>query len=347
MPASDLEPPFDHGVASFDPTADSVVLWTRAPGVARVRWCVARRPARGGAEAGGRRPGGVGRGRGARRGRPLRGGHRRRARRRRPATATGSRPARRARRWAAPARCRPRGTDARAHRRRLLRRLVARPLHRLPGARRRRRRPGPARRRLHLRDPGQGQRPRPRARPRGRVARRLPGRATRQCRSDADLARPAPAPPDGHHVGRPRRRRQRLPRRRQAPRPQRARALAGAAAGRGDRPAGVAARPPARSRPTRCTLYRSFAVGDLAEIVLLDTRIIGRDVQPDDDGTLPYDDPRRSMLGDDAAGVGPRAGARHHPALVPARHRRRAQPHGAAGRARRHTSATWHRRATR
>ena len=32
---------------------------------------------------------------------------------------------------------------------------------------------------------------------------------------------------------------------------------------------------------------------------MLDTRIIGRDVQPDDDGTLPYDDPRRSMLGDD------------------------------------------------
>ena len=31
-----IEPPFDHGVASFDPTSDSVVLWTRAPGVARV-----------------------------------------------------------------------------------------------------------------------------------------------------------------------------------------------------------------------------------------------------------------------------------------------------------------------
>ena len=41
MPASDLEPPFVSGVASFDPTGESVILWTRAPGVARVRWCVA------------------------------------------------------------------------------------------------------------------------------------------------------------------------------------------------------------------------------------------------------------------------------------------------------------------
>ena len=46
------------------------------------------------------------------------------------------------------------------------------------------------------------------------------------------------------------------------------------------------------------TLYRSLTLGDLAEVVLLDTRIIGRDVQPDDDATLPYDDRRRSMLGD-------------------------------------------------
>src|SRR5688572_5692994 len=28
-----LEAPFVHGVASFDPTAESVLLWTRAPGV--------------------------------------------------------------------------------------------------------------------------------------------------------------------------------------------------------------------------------------------------------------------------------------------------------------------------
>ena len=46
MTGTAIEPPFDHGVASFDPTSDSVVLWTRAPGVARVRWCVA--PAEGG-----------------------------------------------------------------------------------------------------------------------------------------------------------------------------------------------------------------------------------------------------------------------------------------------------------
>ena len=47
------------------------------------------------------------------------------------------------------------------------------------------------------------------------------------------------------------------------------------------------------------TLYRSFTVGDLGEIVVLDTRIIGRDVQPDDDGTLPFDDPGAPMLGDE------------------------------------------------
>jgi alkaline phosphatase D len=34
--------PFSHGVASFDPSPESVLLWTRAPGVGRVRWCVAR-----------------------------------------------------------------------------------------------------------------------------------------------------------------------------------------------------------------------------------------------------------------------------------------------------------------
>ncbi|HEX6425674.1 MAG TPA: alkaline phosphatase D family protein [Acidimicrobiales bacterium] len=46
------------------------------------------------------------------------------------------------------------------------------------------------------------------------------------------------------------------------------------------------------------TVYRSFAIGDLAELVLLDTRIAGRDQQADDDPALPYDDPDRSMLGD-------------------------------------------------
>jgi alkaline phosphatase D len=46
------------------------------------------------------------------------------------------------------------------------------------------------------------------------------------------------------------------------------------------------------------TVYRSFAVGDLAELVLLDTRIAGRDQHADDHPSLPYDDPDRSMLGD-------------------------------------------------
>jgi alkaline phosphatase D len=46
------------------------------------------------------------------------------------------------------------------------------------------------------------------------------------------------------------------------------------------------------------TVYRSFAIGDLAELVVLDTRIVGRDQQADDDPAVPYDDPGRSMLGD-------------------------------------------------
>jgi alkaline phosphatase D len=46
-------------------------------------------------------------------------------------------------------------------------------------------------------------------------------------------------------------------------------------------------------------VYRSFTVGDLAEVVLMDTRIVGRDVQADDEASVPYDDPGRSLLGDD------------------------------------------------
>jgi alkaline phosphatase D len=47
------------------------------------------------------------------------------------------------------------------------------------------------------------------------------------------------------------------------------------------------------------SVYRSFTIGDLAELLVLDTRIIGRDQQADEDPSLPYDDPRRSMLGDE------------------------------------------------
>ncbi len=45
--------------------------------------------------------------------------------------------------------------------------------------------------------------------------------------------------------------------------------------------------------------WRSIPIGDLAEVVLLDTRIAGRDRQPGDDDAIPRDDPRRSLLGDD------------------------------------------------
>lgn len=44
-------------------------------------------------------------------------------------------------------------------------------------------------------------------------------------------------------------------------------------------------------------LYRSFAIGDLADLVMLDTRVIGRDEQVDRADVLALEDPRRSMLG--------------------------------------------------
>ncbi|HVF15026.1 MAG TPA: alkaline phosphatase D family protein, partial [Acidimicrobiales bacterium] len=58
---------------------------------------------------------------------------------------------------------------------------------------------------------------------------------------------------------------------------------------------------PARlSDPDRPTVtWRSVVVGDLAELILLDTRIVGRDLQPGDEGALPRDDPQRSLLGDE------------------------------------------------
>lgn len=46
-------------------------------------------------------------------------------------------------------------------------------------------------------------------------------------------------------------------------------------------------------------VWRSVAIGDLAELVVLDTRIAGRDQQADDEAALPWDDPDRSLLGDE------------------------------------------------
>jgi len=45
--------------------------------------------------------------------------------------------------------------------------------------------------------------------------------------------------------------------------------------------------------------WRSFAIGDLAELVLLDTRLSGRDRQAGDEGSPDRDDPNRSLLGDE------------------------------------------------
>jgi len=56
---------------------------------------------------------------------------------------------------------------------------------------------------------------------------------------------------------------------------------------------------PVREAPSarQPQLYRSFAVGDLADLVMLDTRVIGRDAQVDRADVLDVEDPRRSLLG--------------------------------------------------
>lgn len=44
--------------------------------------------------------------------------------------------------------------------------------------------------------------------------------------------------------------------------------------------------------------YRSFEIGDLAELILLDSRIVGRDSQASNPGAKTVEDPTRSLLGD-------------------------------------------------
>lgn len=44
-------------------------------------------------------------------------------------------------------------------------------------------------------------------------------------------------------------------------------------------------------------VYRSFAIGDLADLVMLDTRLVGRDQQVERANVLGVEDPRRSILG--------------------------------------------------
>ncbi|MGI8759363.1 MAG: alkaline phosphatase D family protein [Acidimicrobiales bacterium] len=45
--------------------------------------------------------------------------------------------------------------------------------------------------------------------------------------------------------------------------------------------------------------WRSLAVGDLVEVLLLDTRLTGRDCQAGEEGAKPLHDPSRSLLGDE------------------------------------------------
>lgn len=56
------------------------------------------------------------------------------------------------------------------------------------------------------------------------------------------------------------------------------------------------ARLPDLGDPTK--LWRSFRIGDLVDLVVLDTRYAGRDQQAGDDGAMAVDDPDRSLLGD-------------------------------------------------
>ena len=54
-----------------------------------------------------------------------------------------------------------------------------------------------------------------------------------------------------------------------------------------------------RSPDQPLVTWRSTAIGDLAELLLLDTRYTGRDRQAGDDGSPDLDDPERSLLGDE------------------------------------------------
>lgn len=46
------------------------------------------------------------------------------------------------------------------------------------------------------------------------------------------------------------------------------------------------------------SIYRALPIGNLAELIVLDSRIIGRDAQASFEGAKPIDDPSRSLLGD-------------------------------------------------
>ena len=156
----------------------------------------------------------------------------------------------------------------------VLRPLLGRAARRLPRGGRARGRPRPPSRRLPLRGRRLARAPEPRPAALRRDARRLPT-PHRPDPARPGCAGPAPAPPDGRHLGRPRSQRQRVARRRQAPR-------SGESTGRG-RSASPPRRGRARSgsrrgcaiRTTRRVTWRSVPIGDLAELVLLDTRYIG------------------------------------------------------------------------
>jgi len=285
--ASDLEPPFTHGVGSFDPSADSVVLWTRAEGVARVRWCVATAAggepvASGEAEV------------------PAEGDH---------CVAevvAGLDPATSYRYWfeAGPTRSpvgRTRTLPAEGTAPLRIGVVCCADYSRGHFTAYRAMADADVDLVLHVGDyiyETQGK---------GSVREPVPDREVvslddyraryRQCRSDNDLLalhqrHPMVTMWDDHDVADNAWRdgaKHHDPNE-HGPWPDRLRAAATA------RQEWLPARLADPADPL--TLYRSLTLGDLAEIVLLDTRIIGRDVQPDDDATLPYDDPRRSMLGD-------------------------------------------------
>ena len=174
--------------------------------------------------------------------------------------------------------------DGVPHRDRLLRRLRRGAARRLPRRRRARGGPGAPPRRLHLREGGIARRPPSRPTACGDDPRRLPA-TDRPGALGSRRPSPPPTPSDDHHLGRPRSGRQRLARWRQGPRPRRS-----------TEPGPTGWRPP--PAPGRSgsrlvfppphdplTTWRSVVIGDLAELLLLDTRLQGRDRQAGDEGS--------------------------------------------------------------
>ena len=281
---------FEHAVASFDPTPSSILLWTRlSEDMTWASWTLARDPELTDVVASG---GGVDRAR------PR--SHRRR-RRRRPRTGDDLLVPLHGGRGALAGRTHPhvarRPGRVLPHRHGVLRPVLRGAARRLPGARRAGGRPRAAPRRLHLR----GRRregPAHHDPPHTAITQDDYRRRLAQVRSDPDaqalhLRHPMVAIWDDHDL---------------SDNAWRDGAKHHDPTRHGPWPVRVAAAAAARQEwlPQRLrdeadpkVTWRSIPIGDLAELVLLDTRLVGRDRQAGDEEGPPLDDPARSLLGDE------------------------------------------------